>query len=75
MEPRQNFFPSYSVEWETNGERIATISETNIYLWNVEQAELPQIASTGSLDPKSGTLHKLSILPMESTHQHKPAGD
>jgi hypothetical protein len=60
------------VEWETNGERIATLSETNIHLWNVEQHDTPQILSTGSIDSKSGAIHKLSCCrwnPHTSTNQ------
>ena len=65
-------FVSVSVEWETNGERIATISETNISIWNVEQPETPQISSTGSIDSKSSAAQKFSCCrwnPHISTNQ------
>lgn len=62
----------FSVEWETNGERIGTISETTIYIWNVEQHDSPQVISTATIDSKSGALHKLSCCrwnPHISTNQ------
>lgn len=54
------FFFYVSVEWEGNGERIATISENSIAIWNIEQVDTPQIISTGSIDSKSGAANKLS---------------
>ncbi|CAF1021276.1 unnamed protein product [Adineta ricciae] len=60
------------VEWETNGEHIASISETNIYIWNVEQPDTPSISSTGAIDSKSSAIHKLSCCrwnPHMSTNQ------
>ena len=63
---------NYSVQWETNGERLATISETNIFLWNVEQNDSPQICSTTAIDSKSSASHKLSCCrwnPHISTNQ------
>ena len=31
-----------------------------IHLWNVEQPETPVVISTGSIDSKSGSVHKFS---------------
>jgi len=57
VSPKTNLI---DVEWESNGERIATISETSIQLWNVEQNETPEIVSTGQLESKIGSIHKFS---------------
>ena len=60
------------MEWEGNGERIATISENSIALWSIEQVDTPQIISTGSIDSKSGAANKLSCCrwnPHISTNQ------
>lgn len=65
-------FVLFSIEWETNGERISTISETNIYIWNAEQTDTPQIISTSAIDSKTTSLHKFSLCrwnPHISTNQ------
>ena len=74
---KMDCFPTFgytksSVEWETNGEHIASISETNIYIWNVEQPDTPSISSTSAIDSKSSAIHKLSCCrwnPHMSTNQ------
>ncbi len=58
--------------WEPSGERIGTISESHVYLWNIEQNDTPQVSATGNVDSKSLTAHKLACCrwnPHASTSQ------